>query len=89
MISTAIALIDAVTETIMEDETMLVAKELLQNRNTDSETFAKALYLYSGLIATVAVDRATKILLTETQVKELMATLGEMDTLRDEVLNGK
>ena len=89
MISTATALIEAVTEAIFDDESMGFAKTILDNRNEMSQDdFAKAIYLYSGIIASSAVDKATKILLTETQLKELMDTIGELDSLRNEVLNG-
>lgn len=89
MIATATALIEAVSDAIMDDESMMIAKELLNNRNTDTETFAKALYLYSGMIATVAIDKATKILLTDTELINLMETIGEMEALRNEVISGK
>jgi len=35
-----------------------------------------------------AVDKATKVLLTESQLAELTASIDEMDSLRNEVLNG-
>jgi hypothetical protein len=35
------------------------------------------------------MDKATRVLLSETQIKELLATVGEMESMRDEVLNGK
>ena len=54
----------------------------------DTDTFAKAIYLYSGIIASNAVDKATKVLLTETQLRELMSSIDEMEQLRNEVLNG-
>ena len=89
MISTATALIEAVTEAIFDDESMVFAKTILDNRNEmTQDDFAKAIYMYSGIIASSAVDKATKILLTETQLKELMDTIGELDSLRNEVLNG-
>jgi len=55
----------------------------------DTDQFAKAIYLYSGILASTAIDKATKVLLTETQLKELMDTIGEMDSIRNEVLGGK
>ncbi|NBS71685.1 hypothetical protein EBT31_22650 [bacterium] len=53
----------------------------------DDEQIAKALFVYASMLASTAVDKATKVLLTESQVIELMATIDEMETLRNEVLD--
>jgi len=90
MLSTATALIEAVNDAIMEDESMDLARLLLHTHNQmDSDEFAKAIYFYSGIVASAAADKVTKILLNETQIKELMATIDEMETMRNEVLNGQ
>lgn len=91
MIATATALIQATEETIFDDEAMGLAQFLThEHNNLDNEQFAKAMFMYASIIASTAVDKATKALLTETQVRELMATIDEMETLRNEVLdNGK
>jgi hypothetical protein len=47
------------------------------------------LFVYATMLTSTAVDKATKVLLSETQVKELMATIDEMDSLRNEVLGGE
>ena len=90
MLSTATALIDAVGNSIIEDEVMDFARTILHNRNEMSENdFAKALYVYSGILASATADRVTKILLNETQLHELMASIDELETMRNEVLNGQ
>ena len=91
MLSTATALIQATEDTIFDDDSMNFAKMLLHtHKEMDEDTFAKSIYIYSGILASTAVDKTTKVLLTESQVKELMATIEEMETMRDEVLeNGK
>jgi hypothetical protein len=91
MLSTATALIQATEDSIFDDDAMDFARMLTHTHNEmDSDQFAKAIYLYSGIIASTAVDRASKVLMTESQLKELMATIDEMETLRNEVLeNGK
>ena len=91
MIATATALIQATEDSIFDDETMSFARLLTHTHNEMSQDdFAKAIYLYSGILASTAIDKATKVLLNENQVKELMATIDEMETLRNEVLdNGK
>jgi hypothetical protein len=89
MLSTATALIQATEDSIFDDDSMEFAKMLLHT-HAEMDQFAKAIYLYSGILASTAVDKATKVLLSETQLKELMATIDEMETLRNEVLeNGK
>jgi len=89
MLSTATALIEAVSDSIMEDESMDFARVLLHtHKEMDTEDFAKAIYLYSGIIASAAADKVTKVLLNETQLRELMETIDEMETMRNEVLNG-
>jgi hypothetical protein len=90
MLSTATALIQATEDSIFDDDSMEFARMLTHTHNEmDTDQFAKAIYLYSGILASTAIDKATKVLLTETQLKELMDTIGEMDSIRNEVLNGK
>ena len=78
-------------DSIFDDDTMSFAHMLTHTHSEmDSEQFAKAIYIYSTIIASTAIDRASKVLMTESQLKQLMATIDEMETLRDEVLeNGK
>ena len=88
MLSTATALIEAVTDSIMENEVMDFARTILHNRNEMSENdFAKAMYLYSGILASATADRVTKILLNETQIRELMLSIDEMETMRNSILD--
>ena len=91
MIATATALIQATEDSIFDDEAMSFAQHLTHNHNDlDNQQFAKAMFLYATILASNAVDKATKILLDETQLRELMTTIDEMETLRNEVLeNGE
>ena len=90
MLSTATALIDAVNNSIIDEEVMNEARLLYHARNEmTSEQFAQALYLYSGAVASMTADKVTKILLTETQLIELMNACEEMETMRNEVLSGE
>lgn len=89
MLSTANALIEATQETVFDNEVMDMAKLLTKTHSEMSqEDFAKTIYLYSGLIASVAIDKATKVLLTYDQLRDLMNSIGEMQELTNEVLNG-
>lgn len=93
MLATATALIDAVGNSIIDEEIMHEARFLYHARNEmDNEEFAKALYLYSGAVASMAADKVTKVLLTKTQLIELMLACDEMEKMRNSVLeenNGK
>ena len=88
MIATATALIQATEDTIFDDEAMGFAQFITHSyKELDDEQLAKALFVYASMLASTAVDKATKVLLTESQVIELMATIDEMETLRNEVLD--
>ena len=88
MLSTATALISAVGDSIMEDEVMDFARIIMHSRNEMSEhDFAKAIYFYSGMLASNVADKVTKILLDDTELKDLMETIDEMETMRNEVLS--
>ena len=88
MLSTATALIDAVNNSIMEDETMDFARMILNTRNEmDTDQFAKAMYVYSGILASNVADKITKVLLTETQIRELMLSIDELEQIRNSVLD--
>jgi len=50
------------------------------------DDFAKAMYLYSGMLASNVADKVVKILLNETQLKELMETIDEVEQIRNSVL---
>jgi Arc/MetJ family transcription regulator len=90
MIATATALIQATEESIFDDEAMGFAQFITHSyKELDDEQLAKALFVYATMLTSTAVDKATKVLLSETQVKELMATIDEMDSLRNEVLGGE
>jgi hypothetical protein len=90
MLSTATALIEAVGDSIMEDEVMDFARTILHTRNEMSEDdFAKALYFYSGILASATADKVTKVLLSKDDLQTLADTIDEMDNLRNEVLGGE
>ena len=91
MLSTATALIEAVGDSIMEDEVMDFARTILHTRNEMSQDdFAKALYFYSGILASATADKVTKVLLSKDDLQTLADTIDEMEIMRNEVLeNGE
>ena len=65
---------------------MGLAGELHTRRNELSdEIFAKYLFMYSSAVAAKVADGVTKVLLTETQLKEMIDSLEEMDNLAHNV----
>lgn len=87
MLSTASALLTATEEAIIGENQMMMASFIVHNRNEFSQDeMAKAMFMYATEIASAVTDKVTKVLLTETQFKELLATLGEIEAMRDEVL---
>ena len=90
MLSTATALIKATEDSIFDDEVMGFAQAFCHHaKELDTEQFAKSIYVYSTMLASLAVDKAMKVLLTESQVKELCLAIDELEQIENEVLNGQ
>jgi formaldehyde-activating enzyme involved in methanogenesis len=91
MLSTATALIEATEQSIFDDEVMSFATMINHTHaEMEGEQFAKAIYMYSCMLASLAVDKTMKVLLNKEQIKELLASIDELETIGNEVLkNGK
>ncbi len=94
MLSTAIEILEVTKSSIFNDDIMGLAGELHTRRNELSdETFAKYLFMYSAALSSKVADGITKVLLTEQQMSDLLATMDEMDNLAETILeednNGK
>ena len=86
MLSTALEILEATKESIFDEDIMGLAGELHTRRNELSdEIFAKYLFMYSSAVAAKVADGVTKVLLTETQLKEMIDSLEEMDNLAHNV----
>jgi hypothetical protein len=57
------------------------------SKELDTEQFAKSIYTYSCMLASLAVDKAMKVLLNEEQIIDLMNAIDELEKMRDEVIN--
>ncbi len=87
MLSTAIGLLDATKDSIFDEDIMGLAGELHTRRNELSdEIFAKYLFIYSSAVAAKVADSVTKILLTEKEMSDLIATMDEMENLSETIL---
>ena len=88
MLSTASALLEATQEGIIGDEQMELASFIVNARHElDQEQFAKAMFMYATAIASCVTDKVTKVLLTETQFRELIESIDELETMTNEVLS--
>jgi Trp operon repressor len=66
---------------------MGLAGELHTRRNELSdEIYAKYLFMYSSALSAKVADSITKILLTEQEMSDLVATIDEMDDLSETIL---
>jgi len=87
MIATAIESLEASKSSVFDEDIMGLAGEIHTRRNELSdEIFAKYLFMYSAALSSKVADRITQILLTETQLKEMLEVLDEMDNLSETIL---
>jgi len=87
MLSTATALIQATEDAIFDEEVMGFAQAFSRHaKDLDTEQFAKSIYFYSVLLSSLAVDKAMKVLLTDTEVIDIMNAIDELEQIRDEVM---
>ena len=89
MIATALALQEATREAVHDESCMELASALFHMRNTlEDEEFMKALYMYSAHLSAVTTTLATSVLLTESQINEMMDTIKEMESMGKDIDNG-
>jgi len=87
MLSTAIEILDVTKDSIFDEDIMGLAGELHTRRNELSdEIFAKYLFMYSAALSSKVPDGVTKVLLTEKELSDLIATMDEMDNLSETIL---
>jgi hypothetical protein len=66
---------------------MAMAGELHTRRNElPDEIFAKYIFMYSSALSAKVADSITKVLLTEQEMSDLVATIDEMDNLSETIL---
>ena len=89
MIATALALQESSKEAVFDESSMMMASAIFHGRNkmTDEE-FQKAMFLYSGHISAIATTLATNILLTESQLNDMLNTIKEMESMGKDLDNG-
>ena len=89
MLATAIALQNATSEAVHDEETMAMASALFHHRNEITEDeFIRMIYLYSAHLASLTATLVTHVCLTESQLDEMMNTIREMEALGKDIQNG-
>jgi S-adenosylmethionine:tRNA-ribosyltransferase-isomerase (queuine synthetase) len=89
MIATAIALQETSKEAVFDETTVMMASALFHGRHEMSDDeFQKAIFIYSGHISAMATTLATNVLLTESQINEMISTIKEMESMGKDLDNG-
>jgi hypothetical protein len=87
MLATAIEILDATKNSIFDEDIMGMAGELHTRRNElPDEIYAKYLFMYSSALSAKVADSITKILLSQQEMSDLVATIDEMDNLSETIL---
>lgn len=90
MLSTALALQDVTKDAVHDDTIMTMAAAIYQNREGMSgDEFVQALYLYSAHLAALTTTLATSVLLTESQMDEMMDTIKEIENMGKDITDGE
>ena len=89
MIATAIRLQEITKEAVFDEMILTMATDIHRNRNVMSDDeFMEAIYRYSGLLASLTTTLATSVLLTESQLDDMVSEIKEFDQLGKDITNG-
>ena len=86
MLVTAMEILEVTKESLFHEDIMGMAGELHERRNElDDDTHAKFLFMYSSALASKIADRVASVLLSESELKEMMDSLKELDEMAESV----
>jgi len=88
VIATALALQDATKEAVHDPMVMDMARDLFESRFISEDEFIGKIYKYSAMLASITTTLATSVLLTESQIDEMMNTIKEMESMGKDLDNG-
>ena len=88
MLATAIALQQATQEAVHDPIVMNFATDVFQSRYLSDDEFAQKLYQYSAFLSSLTATLTTNVLLTESQMDEMISSIKEFDELGKDILNG-
>lgn len=89
MISTALKIQDATAKAFGDEQIMMMASAIYHMRNdVDNETMGKMLFEYSATLTALTATLVTDAILSETQMKEMISEIKELDEMSNEILGG-
>jgi hypothetical protein len=89
MIATMLELQNATQEAVHDEMIMNMASAIYHHKDEmSSEEFARALFEYSAALSSMTTTLVTHVLLTETQLDEMISLIKEFDELGEEITNG-
>ncbi|MFM7988234.1 MAG: hypothetical protein ACKPKO_53870 [Candidatus Fonsibacter sp.] len=88
MIATALALQQATQEAVHDPMVLELAKDLFESRDVSEDEYIRKIFRYSALLASITATLATSVLLTESQIDEMMNTIKEMESMGKDLDNG-
>jgi len=88
MIATALALQDATQEAVHDPMVLELAKDLFESRYISEDEYIRKIFKYSALLASITTTLAVSVLLTESEIDEMMNTIKEMESMGEDITNG-
>ena len=89
MIATMLELQNATQEAVHDEMIMNMASAIYRHKDEmSSEEFARALFEYSAALSSMTTTLVTHVLLTETQLDEMIGLIKEFDELGKDITNG-
>jgi len=85
MIATALALQDATQEAVHDPMVLELAKDLFESRYISEDEYIRKIFRYSALLASVTTTLTMSVLLTESQIDEMMNTIKEMESMGKDI----
>ncbi len=88
MIATAIALQDATKEAVMDRYSLGMAGMLFKERDSvTDEEFQQMLFEYSAHLSALTASLVMNVVLTKSQLDEMIDTIKEMDSMGKDITN--
>jgi len=88
MISTALALQNSTREAVHDPMVVELAKDLYESRHISEDEYIRKIYKYSALLASITTTLAISVLLTESEIDEMMNSINEMESMGEDIRNG-
>jgi len=88
MISTALALQNSTREAVHDPMVVELAKDLYESRHVSEDEYIRKIYKYSALLASITTTLAISVLLTESEIDEMMNSINEMESMGEDITNG-